>query len=178
MFFTSVCCTVSDLLVFPTAAAQGHCSGTESGSRYPRGGHGTRSSHSPRVPPTVGDGRTPPPCGRQPLRIRAAATTGRTEPPLAPGRFIQAVVAETWNRSAARSRGHPSSTTQRARCRRPFGLSRALAWATRTSGVRDGSRQTAPPHPEVLLTSRPTRRHQRPWSVQLALSLHGLSGVP
>ena len=46
-----------------------------------------------------------------------------------------AVVGETWNRSAARRSGHPSSTTHRASRNRPSSDSGALRWDTKTSGV-------------------------------------------
>ena len=45
-----------------------------------------------------------------------------------------AVAGETWKRSAARRTGQPSSTTRRARRRRPSGVSGALAWVMRASG--------------------------------------------
>ena len=47
-----------------------------------------------------------------------------------------AVVGETWNRSAARRSGHPSSTTQRANLNRPVSDSGALRCDTRTSQAR------------------------------------------
>jgi hypothetical protein len=46
-----------------------------------------------------------------------------------------AVVAETWNRSAARRNGQPSSTMQRASLSRPLGVRQALAWDMKTSGL-------------------------------------------
>ena len=47
-----------------------------------------------------------------------------------------AVAGETWKRSAARRTGQPSSTTRRARRRRPSGVSGALAWVMKASGQR------------------------------------------
>ncbi|MFE7626592.1 DUF6000 family protein [Streptomyces sp. NPDC057509] len=41
------------------------------------------------------------------------------------------MVGETWKRSAARRRGQLSSTTQRARRRRPVSVRGALRWTTR-----------------------------------------------
>ena len=75
---------------------------------------------------------------------------------------------ETWNRSAARRSGQPSSTTQRASRSRPLGVSGALAWDTKTSGLRCGSLDSSTPHSEVfphVIIDR--ARHQRLWSVQL-----------
>ena len=47
--------------------------------------------------------------------------------------------AEVWNRAAARRRVQPCSTTQRANRSRPRGVRVALAWDTKTSGLRSGS---------------------------------------
>src|SRR5690606_37555171 len=49
-----------------------------------------------------------------------------------------AVVALTWNRSAARRSGQPSSTTHWASFKRPRSVKVALAWGTKTSGVSTG----------------------------------------
>ena len=45
-----------------------------------------------------------------------------------------AVAGETWKRSATRRKGQPSSTTRRARRRRPSGVRGALAWVMKASG--------------------------------------------
>ena len=47
-----------------------------------------------------------------------------------------AVAGETWKRSATRRTGQLSSTTRRARRRRPSGVSGALAWVMKASGHR------------------------------------------
>ena len=44
------------------------------------------------------------------------------------------VAGETWKRSATRRIGEPSSTTRRARRRRPSGVSGALAWVMKAFG--------------------------------------------
>ena len=46
-----------------------------------------------------------------------------------------AVVGATWNRSAARRSGQPSSTTHRASRSLPVSVNGALRWGTRTSWV-------------------------------------------
>ena len=66
-----------------------------------------------------------------------------------------AVVGETWKRSAARRRGQPSSTTQRARRRRPVSVRGALRWGTKaflSYGV-DVAVHTEPegPHPHFKI---------------------------
>ena len=57
-----------------------------------------------------------------------------------PARYLPthrlAVAGEIWKRSAARRTGQPSSTTGRARRRRPSGVSGALAWVMKASGQR------------------------------------------
>ena len=54
------------------------------------------------------------------------------------------VAGETWKRSAARRTGQPSSTTRRARRRRPSGVNGALAWVMKASGQRC---ECVNPHP-------------------------------
>ena len=46
-----------------------------------------------------------------------------------------AVVGETWNRSAARRNGQPSSTTHRANRSRPVSDDGALRWTVKTSEI-------------------------------------------
>ena len=55
-----------------------------------------------------------------------------------------AVAGETWKRSAARRTGQPSSTTRRARRRRPSRVNGALAWVMKASGQRC---ECVNPHP-------------------------------
>jgi hypothetical protein len=101
-------------------------------------------------------------CGREDRSTIPAAPNRRYRPA-----HRAAVVGETWNRSAARRTGQPPSTTQRASSKRPRGASLALASDTKTSGdVRSSTART--PLGGLPLVSQP-RRHQRPWSVQLAL---------
>ena len=75
------------------------------------------------------------------------------------------MAGETWNRSAARRTGHPSSTIALASRVRPVGVSGALAWVTRTSGLKVGV--VTPSIPEVLAFQIKPRGSQRPGELQL-----------
>ena len=74
-------------------------------------------------------------------------------------------MSATGDRSAARRRGQPSSTTHRARCNRPSSVSGALAWGTRTSWVC-GTFDKLHPTRRSSSLSGPSRCYQRPRTAQ------------
>jgi integrase len=94
-----------------------------------RAGPSRRATRSPTIRRSVRTG------------VRAGLACGREDRPAIPAapccryRAAQraAVVWETWNRSAARRTGQPSSTTHRASRSCPVSVSGALRWGMRTS---------------------------------------------
>jgi hypothetical protein len=63
------------------------------------------------------------------------------------------VLTETWNRSAARRNGHPSSTTQRASARQPRGPRKAFGWDIESLRLWNRTLRQAPLHSEVFFMS-------------------------
>lgn len=127
-------------------------------------------------------GRSPPPCEADlddpafgPGRRAPRTVAGRLERSLIPAspslRYRPArrwvVVGETWNRSAAWRRAHPSSITQRASRRRPVSVRGALRWGMRAfrAGV-DVAIHTEPGRPSCV------QDHQ----AETCITVHNLPG--